>query len=101
LDECIDWRLSRHFRPHRVKTVGKVGWSGTKNGRLLRQAADEFDIFITVDRNLAFQHNLVDVDLAVIVLCASSNRLEDLLPLVPRALELIPTARPGEVALVS
>ena len=100
LDECIDWRLSRHLRPHRVTTVGKAGWSGAKNGRLLRQAAGEFDVFITVDRNLSFQQNLVDVDLAVIVLCAPSNRLQDLLPLVPRTLEMIPAVGPGEVVSV-
>ena len=96
----IDWRLSGHFRPYRVTTVGKAGWSGTKNGRLLRQAAGEFDIFVTVDRNLSFQQNLGNVELAVIVLCAPSNRLQDLVPLVPRVLELIPSVRPGEVVSV-
>ena len=100
LDECIDWRLGRHLRPHRVTSVGKAGWSGAKNGRLLRQAAAEFDVFITVDRNLSFQQNLLSVDLAVIVLCAPSNRLQDLLPLVPRALELVPAIRAGEVVSV-
>ena len=101
LDECVDWRLSRHLRPHSVTTVAKAGWSGVKNGRLLRQAEGEFDILVTVDRNLSFQQRLIDFDLAVIVLKAPSQRLEDLLPLVPRVLEAIPTITPGAVVLIS
>jgi hypothetical protein len=80
-----------------VTTVGRAGWSGNKNGALLAQAANEFDVFITVDRNLSFQQNLAGVDLAVIVLCAPSNRLQALVPIVPRVLEIIPTIESGEV----
>jgi hypothetical protein len=101
LDECVDWRLSRHLRPHSVTTVAKVGWSGLKNGQLLRQAEADFDLLITVDRDLSFRQRLVDFDLAVIVLHASSNRLQDLLPLVPRILRAIPSAKPGHVSILS
>ncbi len=100
LDECVDWRLSRHLQPHPVTTVREAGWSGAQNGRLLRRAAEEFDVFITVDRNLSFQQSRANLAVAVIVLCAPSNRLQDLLPLVPRALELIPSLRPGDVVSV-
>ncbi len=100
LDECIDWRLIRHLRPHRVTTVGRMGWSGIQNGRLLRKASGEFDVLVTVDRNLSFQQNLFNVDLAVIVLCVPSNRLQDLLPLMPRVLERVPALGPGDVISV-
>lgn len=101
LDECIDWRLSRHLRPHEVMTVVKAGWSGVKNGRLLRTAEASFDVFVTVDRNLSFQQRLIDLDLAVVVLRATSNRLKDLLPLVPPLLKAIATAKPGHVIFIS
>ncbi|MBE9045623.1 DUF5615 family PIN-like protein [Pleurocapsales cyanobacterium LEGE 10410] len=54
LDECIDRRLAREFSGQNIKTVSQMGWSGTKNGELLALAEKEFDVFITVDRNLSF-----------------------------------------------
>jgi hypothetical protein len=41
------------------------------------KAYREFDVFITVDRNLSFQQNLPQFDIAVIVLQAPSNRLAE------------------------
>ena len=55
LDECIDRRLARELKGHTVKTVPQMGWAGIKNGRLLAAAEKEFDVFVTVDRNLSFQ----------------------------------------------
>jgi hypothetical protein len=49
---------------------------------LLAQAAREFDAFVTVDRNLAFQQRPANLSLPVIILRARTNRLVDLLPLV-------------------
>ena len=40
-----------------------MGWAGIKNGRLLAAAEKEFDVFVTVDRNLSFQqHQLGEVN---------------------------------------
>ena len=41
------------------------------------------------------------VDIAVVVLRAKTNRLEDLAPLIPRMLELLPTLRPGQSVEIS
>ena len=84
-----------------MTTVAKAGWSGVKNGRLLRQAEGEFDILVTVDRNLSFQQRMIDFRLAVIVLKAPSNRLQDLLPLVPQLLNAVTTIAPGVVVVIS
>jgi hypothetical protein len=84
-----------------VTTVAKAGWSGVKNGRLLRQADGEFDVLVTVDRNLSFQQRVIDFRLAVIVLKAPSNRLQDLLPLVPQVLDTVDTIPPGSVVVIS
>jgi len=100
LDECLDWRLARDLKPHRVSTVAKAGWSGLKNGVLLRHAAAEFDVFVTVDRNLSFQQKLIDFDIAVLVLQAPSNRLSALLPLAPKLVSAIATAKPGHVVFI-
>jgi len=77
LDECVDWRLSRDIEGHEVRTAHQMGWSSIKNGELLALAAGEFDVFVTVDRNLSFQQNLPAFAIAVVVLRASSNRLAD------------------------
>ncbi|MFM6059153.1 MAG: hypothetical protein ACKPBT_13485, partial [Microcystis aeruginosa] len=61
----------------------------------------EFDIFITVDRNLSFQQNLPEFDIAVIVLQASSNRLADIKPLAPKVLAILTTAAKGKATVVS
>jgi hypothetical protein len=82
LDECVDWRLSRDIAEHDVKTARQMGWSAIKNGELLALVSGAFDVFITVDRNLAFQQNVGVLPFAVIVLRAKSNRLADLKPLV-------------------
>jgi len=69
LDECIDQRLAKVITGHTVSTVHQMGWSGIKNGSLLSLAENDFDIFITVDRNLAFQQSILKFNLAVLV-CA-------------------------------
>lgn len=83
LDECIDRRLARALLNHDAKTVPQMRWAGLKNGALLAEAAKQFDVFITVDRNLSFQQHLADFAIAVLVLHAKTNRLQDLLKLVP------------------
>jgi Domain of unknown function (DUF5615) len=95
LDECTDRRLAREFIGYEVKTVPQMGWAGIKNGHLLTLAETEFDVFITVDRNLSFQQNLPQFGIAVIVLHTISNRLANLKPLALRILEVLPTAAKG------
>lgn len=101
LDECLDRRLARQIVGHEVKTVPQMGWAGIKNGELLRLAQDQFDVFVTADRNLSFQQPLPQFNIAVIVLQAPTNRLRDLRPLVPKLLDAIPLASKGQLHQVS
>jgi len=101
LDEQLPRQLAPELVGHEIRTVQQQGWAGLGNGELLRRAADSrFEVFVTGDQNLQFQQNLEGSPLRVIVLRASSNALEDLLPLVPGILRAIPRARPGEVQRV-
>jgi hypothetical protein len=52
LDECVPRKLRRELTGHDVRTVTEMGWSGIKNGPLLRRAAQDFDIFLTVDQGV-------------------------------------------------
>lgn len=101
LDECIDRRLAAELTWHEVKTVPQMGWAAKKNGELLTLAESEFDVFLTVDRNLAFQQNLSQFNVAVLILHAASNRLADLKPLVPRILSAIPTLVKGKAEIIN
>jgi hypothetical protein len=80
-----------------VRTVADQGWLGISNGQLLGLAAAEFDVFVTVDRNLPFQQHLPKFDIAVILLRATTNRLDDLVLLVPDLLSAIPSAKKSVV----
>jgi hypothetical protein len=90
LDECVPKRLARLLPGHEVRTVPQMGWAGVRNGRLLSLAgAAPFDVLITVDRNIEHQHNLATLPLAVVVVEAPSNDIDDLLPLAPAILSAL------------
>jgi len=97
LDECLPRHLKRSLAGHEVRTVPEAGWASKENGDLLALAADKFDAFVTVDRNLTFQQNLEKFQIAIVVLVARGNRLEDLLPLAPALQKAVDTIGPGQV----
>ncbi len=100
LDESLPRRLARSIEDHDVETVIDRGWQGLKNGALLTRAAEHFDVFLTADQNLRYQQNLRGFDIGVVVLQAVSNRLHDLIPLLPEASAACDEVRPGEVRII-
>ena len=78
LDESLPRRLRGVFAGHDVVTVVEAGWSGVKNGELLRLASTNFDLFVTADQNLQYQQNLDVLPIAVAVLIARDTRFESL-----------------------
>ena len=101
LDENLNWRLEQFLPGHEVKSVPRIGWAGLKNGKLLARAQEDFDVLITMDGSMASQQNLARLRLAIVALRASSNRLEDTSPLMPKVLKLLPTLKPGKVVRVT
>lgn len=95
LDENLDWRLMRGMPEHEVDSVPKIGWGGISNGHLLERAAEEYDVFITIDRGIPYQQKIEKYDLVMIGLRAKTNRLGDTLPLIPLVLNLLPTTERG------
>jgi hypothetical protein len=100
LDECLPKKLKRDVQADVVKTVPEMGWAGTKNGALLHLVEREFDVFLTNDQNLEHQQNLKRFDLAVVVLVALTNDIEDLRPLMPAAHEAIRTIGSREIKYI-
>jgi predicted nuclease of predicted toxin-antitoxin system len=85
LDKNIDRKLKDLFNAEfEVATVAEQGWTGKKNGELLRLAAQTCDVFVTMDRNLEYQQNLSALALAVVVIRAANNTYAVVSALMPR-----------------
>lgn len=90
IDECVPHIVKKRLPKREIKTVQQMGWSGVKNGELLRLVEAEFDVFITSDKNLRYQQNLKDRQIAILLL--PSNQIpiiENLLTEIDDALEII------------
>lgn len=100
LDECVTRRLKRDLAGHETKTVAEAGFRGLKNGALLRAASADFDVLITVDRNLPFQQNVAKLEIAVVILISQGTTYPSLKPLIPALLASLDSTKPGEVLKV-
>ena len=99
LDESLPVRLAHELHGHKVATVMQEGWTGTKNGALLKLAEGKFDVFITADQNLQYQVNMLRAKISIVVLSAKTNRLVDLKPLVPKILSALENPGKGIIRL--
>ncbi len=99
LDENLPRKLKWSLEAEAL-TVPERGWGGIKNGPLLRLAATEFDVLLTIDRGIEYQQNLTGIELCLIMLSAISNDIDDLLPLVPSINAALREAAPGLVIRV-
>jgi predicted nuclease of predicted toxin-antitoxin system len=99
VDECLPARIKRSYiqHGHECKTAREVGLASKKNGELLSLAEGQWDVLLTNDRNIKHQQNLTGRTISILVLRAKSNRLEDLLPLVPESLRALQSIQPGQI----
>jgi hypothetical protein len=101
IDECIDERFRNSLPGHDCQTARYAGLAGLKNGELLIAAETaRFDVFLTADQGIEYQQNLVARKMAIIIFRAKSNRLKDLLPLVPACLARIDSIQPGQIVRI-
>ena len=100
LDESLPIELRSEIAGHEVRYVREMGWSGLKNGELLMQAAALFDVVVTADQNLEYQQNLNTLPIAVVVLMAPSNRIEQLRPLLSGLTEVLSSLSPRTLVRV-
>lgn len=97
LDECLPRPLKRAITGHAVSTVQERGWSGKKNGELLRLMDGEIDVFLTADQNLQYQQYLDSSTFSIIVLVERDNRVPTLMPLMSQVQALLDTITPGQL----
>ena len=102
IDECVDQRLRLLFVGHDCQTAAYAGFAGLKNGVLLAAAETAgFDVMVTNDQEIPFQQNLSIRRISIIVLCAPTNRLRDLRPLITEALRVLDSIQPGNVIRIA
>lgn len=101
LDNCVPRTLLRHLTGFNATAVRDYGWAAIDDGPLLDHLEGRCDVFVTVDRNIPFQQRLAERPFATVILQARTNRLVDLLPLLPRLLTVLREARPGQVTHVA
>lgn len=87
--------LKRFLAGHAVTTVQEHGWSSIENGALLTLAGQEFDVFVTADQNIPHQQNLSKFNIAIVILAASSTRIESYEPLADQIRRAVEAAQPG------
>lgn len=97
LDACVPKSLRSSLAGHEVRTAPEMGWGNLDNGDLLDAMKGIFDALVTVDKRLPQQQRIKDRPFGVVVLRARSNRLSDLLPLVPDLLAALSTLDAGAV----
>jgi predicted nuclease of predicted toxin-antitoxin system len=102
IDECLPDELKGTLATmgHECQTVRKAGYGSRKNGELLMLAEGRWDVLLTSDRNIKYQQNMTGRRVSILILRAKSNRMKDLLPLMPACAEALLSIQPGRVVEV-
>jgi predicted nuclease of predicted toxin-antitoxin system len=98
LDEQLPRRLTSVLEAHSASTVRDMGWSGLRNGILLRRAESDFDVFVTMDRSIPFQQSLGGLQIGVLLIRARNNSFQELGPYRKEISSAASTVMPGTVA---
>jgi hypothetical protein len=78
-----------------------MNWTDIENGALLAYAAAAgFDAVLTKDSKLQYQQYPANLPIAVVVLHAASNDIDDIRPLIPALLRALTMLRPKSIAHV-
>lgn len=94
-------QLRRDLSAFEIRTVQEEGWSGVKNGELLRRASEAFDVLVTADQRLQYQQNVRRFLIGVVVIAAADTRLPHLRSLLPKLRTAIAEVEPGSVIVVT
>jgi hypothetical protein len=101
LDACVPRPLYKLFVGYPdVVTTARLRLNRLDDGDLLDALAGKCDVFITVDKSIPWQQRLDHRPFALVLLRATSNRLETLVPLMPEVLKVLPGLVPGEVRVI-
>jgi predicted nuclease of predicted toxin-antitoxin system len=70
IDECVNPRMAVRLREvlpkYFVETVRDLGWAGKEDHLLIKLMADRFDVLLTIDKGIEFEHDLRKLPFGII-----------------------------------
>ena len=102
LDENLPKKLKYRFsESHEVLTVPELGWSGIKNGDLLKRMESKgLKILLSIDKNMSHQQNLEKYDVSLVVLNSKDARYAALVEFIPKVEAILKTKlKPGLIII--
>jgi hypothetical protein len=98
-DEDVPHKLVRALPQHQIETVVSMEWGGIKNGALLTLIErEQFQAFLTGDKNMETQQRLGSRPFAVLIMSAINWPV--VRPHVHKIATALDAARPGTVAMI-
>src|SRR5271165_1568360 len=98
-DQSTPVPIRPYLEGHTVRTAFQQGWDKLKNGELLSAAERAgFDVFLTTDKNIRYQQNLVNRKIAVVVL--GQQQWSHVRPHIQSVVNAVNGASPGSFAEV-
>ncbi len=91
IDENLPQKIKYRFGAnYNALTVYDMGWAFKQNGELLKLInLENFDVFLTADRNIEYQQNLSILNFKLVILELPNNRYETVLPYVNAIMQAI------------
>ncbi len=93
-DQATPLPIRPYVKGHIVRTAFQQGWNKLKNGDLIAAAERAgFDVFVTTDKNIAYQQNLTERIIAIVVL--GQQQWPRLQPFVQLVVDAVDAAGPS------
>lgn len=91
LDENLPKKLKYRFSDkYEVITVPEMGWSGIKNGDLLKlMKIKKMRVLLSIDKNMSHQQNLERSKVSLIVFNTKDSRYNSLVKFIPKVEKLL------------
>jgi len=87
-DENLPEDLKVNFEELDVYSVNDLKWNSKKNGELLMlMVENNFDVFVTLDKNLKYQQNLDKFAVNILCIRVADSKPETFLPLISKMKE--------------
>ncbi|MBZ0203155.1 MAG: DUF5615 family PIN-like protein [Ignavibacteria bacterium] len=102
LDENLDPELAPVIISDKVafevNTVREMGWLGVKNGKLLQSINEnEFNVLVTMDKNIRHQQNLSGISTKIIILRSYNNKLTTIQAAIPKLISTLEDIYSGKL----
>lgn len=101
MDENVDVEFATLLPNHIDSHVSQLGWKSITNGKLLQLAQDNgFQAFVTADKNMPYQQNMVGRPFSLFVLDIHPNNFENLSQCADKLVAALLLSESGNVYVI-